>query len=309
MTTRTLLLATGLERTLIQAISAATQQPLVFTAYGHRHASSGPPSLGYNGERLQALTGHYLLGNGYRAYNPVLMRFNSPDNLSPFGAGGLNAYSYCAGDPTNQTDPTGHLSFANGPQRVVRSAPSKPIAYKETKTNQNWSGFTHITQRRYPGMERLGSYGGDAFWFQEPSKRRLTVVAHGTPDGVIVGGKIRTAAQLFDHLKGAGVKFEQVSRVRLLSCRSADLGANSPAAQFAKRSGKETKGYRGFVLFTLDDIMNYEKTRPSPADALAFVRREFRVKKRDLNSSPLPRPDASGWDRSLLNHQSVSFKP
>ncbi|RMV11327.1 hypothetical protein ALP17_02676, partial [Pseudomonas savastanoi] len=48
------------------------------------------------------------MGNGYRAYNPVLMRFNSPDSLSPFGKGGMNAYAYCAGDPVNRSDPTGH---------------------------------------------------------------------------------------------------------------------------------------------------------------------------------------------------------
>ncbi|MFA1026632.1 MULTISPECIES: RHS repeat-associated core domain-containing protein [Pseudomonas syringae group] len=47
------------------------------------------------------------MGNGYRAYNPVLMRFNSPDSLSPFGKGGLNAYAYCAGDPVNRSDPDG----------------------------------------------------------------------------------------------------------------------------------------------------------------------------------------------------------
>jgi hypothetical protein len=53
------------------------------------------------------VTGHYLLGNGYRAFNPVLMRFNSPDNLSPFGKGGLNSYAYCLGDPINLQDSTG----------------------------------------------------------------------------------------------------------------------------------------------------------------------------------------------------------
>ncbi|EPJ83956.1 hypothetical protein CFII68_18000, partial [Pseudomonas sp. CFII68] len=43
-----------------------------------------------------------------RAFNPVLMRFNSPDSSSPFGEGGLNSYAYCIGDPINRIDPTGH---------------------------------------------------------------------------------------------------------------------------------------------------------------------------------------------------------
>ncbi len=28
--------------------------------------------------------------------------------MSPFGKGGMNAYAYCAGDPVNRSDPTGH---------------------------------------------------------------------------------------------------------------------------------------------------------------------------------------------------------
>ncbi|MCW2480765.1 RHS repeat-associated core domain-containing protein, partial [Candidatus Symbiopectobacterium sp. NZEC135] len=66
---------------------------------------------GFNGERVDPVSGTYHLGNGYRAYNPVLMRFNCPDSLSPFGAGGINPYAYCAGDPINYTDPSGHLSW------------------------------------------------------------------------------------------------------------------------------------------------------------------------------------------------------
>ncbi|QIU88441.1 RHS repeat-associated core domain-containing protein [Yokenella regensburgei] len=70
-----------------------------------------PGLPGFNGERPDPVSGSYHLGNGYRAYNPLLMRFNCPDNLSPFGAGGINPYAYCAGDPVNHTDPTGHLSW------------------------------------------------------------------------------------------------------------------------------------------------------------------------------------------------------
>ena len=66
---------------------------------------------GFNGERPDPVSGSYHLGNGYRAYNPVLRRFNCPDSLSPFGAGGINPYAYCLGDPVNRTDPTGHISW------------------------------------------------------------------------------------------------------------------------------------------------------------------------------------------------------
>ncbi|RML65544.1 RHS repeat-associated core domain protein, partial [Pseudomonas syringae pv. pisi] len=75
-----------------QSVTAAQGLEFAYTPYGHRHPS-GPASLpGFTGQRVDPVTGHYLLGNGYRAFNPVLMRFNSPDSLSPFGEGGVNAY-------------------------------------------------------------------------------------------------------------------------------------------------------------------------------------------------------------------------
>ncbi len=90
-----------------QSVTAAQGLEFAYTPYGHRHPS-GPASLpGFTGQRVDPATGHYLLGNGYRAFNPVLMRFNSPDSLSPFGEGGVNAYGYCGGDPVNWVDWTG----------------------------------------------------------------------------------------------------------------------------------------------------------------------------------------------------------
>jgi RHS repeat-associated protein len=80
--------------------------------------------LGFNGERPDPVTGHYLLGNGYWAFNPLLMRFNSPDSLSPFGKGGLNSYAYCLGDPVNFMDPTGHMFKIT---KLFSKRSSKPI--------------------------------------------------------------------------------------------------------------------------------------------------------------------------------------
>ncbi|RMP11093.1 hypothetical protein ALQ08_01313 [Pseudomonas syringae pv. delphinii] len=103
------LLATDQQQSVIAAQSLA----FAYTPYGHRQPSTGPMNLpGFTGERVDPVTGHYLLGNGYRAFNPVLMRFNSPDSLSPFGEGGLNAYGYCEGNPINRVDPSGHMRKA-----------------------------------------------------------------------------------------------------------------------------------------------------------------------------------------------------
>ena len=70
--------------------------------------------IAFNGERADPVSGVYHSGNGYRAYNPQLKRFNNPDSWSPFGAGGINPYAYCAGDPINRVDPSGHFSWQAG---------------------------------------------------------------------------------------------------------------------------------------------------------------------------------------------------
>ena len=95
--------------------SGATDYP----SYGP-HGQQAPISAvtdtianpGFNGERRDPAWGYYHLGNGYRAYNTALMRFTAPDEWSPFGAGGINAYSYCDGDSINYIDPTGHVRLS-----------------------------------------------------------------------------------------------------------------------------------------------------------------------------------------------------
>lgn len=79
--------------------------------------------LAFNGEARERALGWYLLGRGYRAYNPQLMRFHSPDSMPPEVAG-INPYQYCLGDPVNWRDPSGHASYR---------APSTPPATGGTK--------------------------------------------------------------------------------------------------------------------------------------------------------------------------------
>jgi RHS repeat-associated protein len=107
---KTTLLATDQQRSVLNGLDATSPRSLAYTPYGHRSPEGGLLSLlGFNGEPPDPVTGCYLLGNGYRAFNPVLMRFNSPDSWSPFGEGGINAYAYCVGDPVNLDDRTGHF--------------------------------------------------------------------------------------------------------------------------------------------------------------------------------------------------------
>lgn len=79
-----------------------------YSAYGERPDDNGMRCLlAFNGEVREEAFGWYLLGSGYRAYNPMLMRFHSPDSLAPEEAG-LNPYLYALGNPVRWRDPTGH---------------------------------------------------------------------------------------------------------------------------------------------------------------------------------------------------------
>ena len=85
------------------------EEPHCYTAYGHNPSlPSKRTTFGFNGERAEPILTAYILGNGYRLFNPKLMRFISPDDWSPFEEGGINAYCYCLDDPINNTDPNGH---------------------------------------------------------------------------------------------------------------------------------------------------------------------------------------------------------
>ncbi|WP_229635649.1 RHS repeat domain-containing protein [Pseudomonas syringae] len=108
---QTTLFMSDAKQSILGESQQADLRTAVYNAYGERSPDSDLRSLlGFNGEVRDEISGWYLLGRGYRAYNPTLMRFHSPDSLSPFGAGGLNPYVYCLGDPIGLIDPTGHMS-------------------------------------------------------------------------------------------------------------------------------------------------------------------------------------------------------
>ena len=93
---RTVLLASDNSQSIIAEVADGRTNTIAYSAYGEQSAQQEVVTrLGFNGQLRELQISWYLLGNGYRAYNPRLMRFHSPDSWSPFGSGGLNPYMYC----------------------------------------------------------------------------------------------------------------------------------------------------------------------------------------------------------------------
>ncbi|WP_109514383.1 RHS repeat-associated core domain-containing protein [Pseudomonas ovata] len=236
-----LLLATDPPGSVMHALNAGQQHRFAYLPYGMRHPDSA--SLpGFNGERLDPVTGHYLLGNGYRAFNPVLMRFNSPDSLSPFGEGGLNAYAYCVGDPVNRVDPTGHL----------------PSFFKRIRA---WINPVKATQP----ATNIRKIADGIFSFEKSASKTKVIgfLGHGTaepPAGfepmhlAMSGGNALTPRALYNRAMQAGVEVHSADKVKLLLCFSGAGAENSFASEFSKVSGRLTKGYDGLVHTNLSPV-------------------------------------------------------
>lgn len=101
------LLATDAQDSTV-AIVSQDQTTIAYNPFGKDNYPLGSSLLSrFTGQSLLTSGIGYLLGNGHRLFNPGLMRFHSPDSLSPFDSGGINAYAYCANDPVNRIDPSG----------------------------------------------------------------------------------------------------------------------------------------------------------------------------------------------------------
>ncbi len=218
-----------------QSVIAAQGLAFAYTPYGDHHPAAGPMNLpGFTGQRVDPVTGHYLLGSGYRAFNPVLMRFNSPDSLSPFGEGGLNAYGYCGGDPVNRVDPSGHL-----PVFLKRFRPVKRL--KLSNRINLGEGLDVYTQLKKTG------------------EKTLIVNAHGVPPSApefpalkIKDGYV-SPELLHYRIKQKKINVEEYDNIHVVSCYSGSSGAESFSNNLAALTGLPVKGYTGKVISKVAD--------------------------------------------------------
>ncbi|UWF46972.1 sugar-binding protein [Pseudomonas sp. N3-W] len=166
---KSLLLAVDHKNTVMSESAKGATNPVAYTAYGHPSAGQPVSSrLGYNGEFTEAQTGWQLLGKGYRAYNPVQMRFHSSDSLSPFGEGGVNAYSYVSGDPMGYSDPSGNvpfwkvmgmLMFSSGSSRSASGGATSSLARTTFAPDDLLANYTMSTAARPSASGGSGAAG------------------------------------------------------------------------------------------------------------------------------------------------------
>jgi len=226
----TQLFGTDQQQSVLATLGKEQLTDCAYSPYGYRPAEGGLFSLsGFSGEQLDPLTGLYILGNGYRAYSPTLMRFLAPDSMSPFGAGGLNAYSYCLGDPVNRVDPTGHISW--------RSTLSIGLAILGIVASVLTMGVATPWAVAAVGLAVTSGLAGIA-------SEVLNEVAPGSPAGEILGwisfgfGLASLGAGL-----GAGARAALNAGNKLVSAYSQGLSSKGAgkAAQYMKSGGKGAK--------------------------------------------------------------------
>ena len=237
------LLATDIQTSVLHSVSAdGTQQAASYTPFGHHSDAKTLHSVsGFNGERPDPVTGHYLLGQGYRAFNPVLMRFNSPDSLSPFGEGGINAYGYCGGDPLNRIDPTGHFY-------------SKIYNFLARGVIRSQAFLTGGHVKRVHKVTRL-SQGITTFQDTYKGQQRLNFVAHGRKTNntarMMIDQKNSINAQELFHLATSNqIEVKKFKYFRTLMCYSGEGNLNSFGANLQSYTGGQVKAFRGTVTTT-----------------------------------------------------------
>lgn len=190
-------LATDAANSVLVAGSDPLTQ-VAYSPYGHRDGAALLHGLpGFNGEQPDPLTGHYLLGNGYRAFNPVLMRFNSPDSLSPFSKGGLNAYAYCAGDPVNRFDPTGHWTWMISLGAVVGATAAGAAHFTTKKKNPEVSSVMGVVALGLVGVS-VGT--GIIAGFQSLTRIANTFTHGLSGRGALAAGRQLGGESLYVHV-------------------------------------------------------------------------------------------------------------
>jgi len=187
-----------------------------YTPYGS-FSPDGGPWQAFAGDHRDQMSGCYLLGNGHRAYSSSLMRFCSPDRLSPFEAGGLNCYGYCLGDPINRHDPSGRVPqwLSSLGRALSRAAPAtQQVIFGAGNAMSSAAGASYLAAlpeslraRRpvatlffYSGVMGLGARTTNALAHLDPA--RAATYRHLNDGFLVAGGALGLAGTVLYEAPG-----------------------------------------------------------------------------------------------------------
>ncbi|WHN66491.1 RHS repeat-associated core domain-containing protein [Cysteiniphilum sp. QT6929] len=200
--------------------------------------------IGYNGIRTDYVTKYQYLGNGYRAYNPVLKRFMQYDSMSPFDKGGINGYSYALNNPIMYKDPSGHFGIAALAISILITAVTTTVNAMQVAKATGDSG-------KIVGAIMLSiamSAGGIALNATAPFVGALigNMIIDGIERMVIAGPMIGAPADWRNFLSGAANALMSVpitkSASKIGGKRSYNLRDAENAASEGSASGNKIKG-------------------------------------------------------------------
>lgn len=213
----TCLLGCDFQQSSLLRLQPETITTACYLPYGY---ALHPGIVAFQGEYLDPVSKSYPLGAGYRSLIPTLYRFNSPDSLSPFDSGGINAYAFVSGDPINYNDPSAH---------------ARGLAHLHVPKNphiKNDMGLIVFTNKSLFG------------------KKTLYIIAHGSGSQAVVGGRKLANSELFSLVQNSVKNLQSYDKFVMNICTSADLNPStgiSLGQDFSNHSNLEGIAHSGNV--------------------------------------------------------------
>ncbi|MBA1319244.1 RHS repeat-associated core domain-containing protein [Pseudomonas monteilii] len=208
----------------LRVMNSRDNQPIAYTAYGFGSGVKNLP-LGFNGYLWYEVSKLYALGAGYR-WLSTLMRFTSPDRVSPFGIGGVNAYVYALNDPINRSDPGGNASLA-------RFFGRKNNSYQGLKKIYGW------------GEDGDGLYKTTNNLFRKP---KAVFFTHGQGETISIDGTNKKPAQLRDWMLAHNINPQDYRKITFLAC---NLGKTAFPQIFANDNTVVVRAASGTIDTTI----------------------------------------------------------
>jgi RHS repeat-associated protein len=259
--------------------------------------------IGYNGQLQEPGCYWQFLGNGYRVYNPVLMRFHSPDSLSPFDEGGINSYAYCSCDPVNNVDPTGQFLVPVAALMGVGAVGMGALALGSSVSGDGKSAaiFGAIAGAMGSAAMVLGAVHalgpprgalvpnknlgmGEAMIWRGPEYDRVRL--HGLPFASGWKGRAVPAKELAGEIKKIGGGAVLPKRIELQSCYGGYGGDASQAQTLANELGVKVEAYTGQVWLSagVKHVNRYEGPALLFAPQTGATRRASAIRNQKMHS-------------------------